>query len=191
MKNSLILVVIFLIISIEIKSQDNETSGKTKYALELSQYFTQSGFNTGTALSVAVIPDRMKNLSIGLSFCPESKKFTSVTFHHERTLINNLFNESSDISLFYNMIYRVTKIDETSSEGIPESHIGTYKSLEHHLGIELNVKLARQVSVHGALGYGCYLGSIKKPVESDRFPGKIEGTNGLGAIAKLGVRYIL
>jgi hypothetical protein len=54
----------------------------------------------------------------------------------------------------------------------------------------LNVAIAKKMHIKGAMGYGVYFGSIKKPSAADYITGEVTGSNGFGAIAKIGVSYV-
>lgn len=175
----------------EIKCQNNDTTSKTRYGLELSQFLSQSGFAPGTELSVIVLPDRIKNLSLGINFCPESKKFTGIIIHHERTLMRNTFKTNMDVYAFYNMVYRVTKTQIFENEEDTTGEYHTFKSIEHYVGIGLNITIAKDLYFKSAIGYGGYLGSIEKSMETDSVTGKVRGSNGFGAMTKISITYIL
>src|SRR3989304_1626597 len=102
--------------------QTTDALKKTRYGLELSQFITG-------------IPDQKKNLSLGLYFCPEAKKISGFSIHHEMSLIRSAGQKKVAPYAFYNMIYRITKTRGGLAENGPEAGYATYKSLEHHLGV--------------------------------------------------------
>jgi hypothetical protein len=171
-----------------VKGQTADTAARSKYGLELSQFITESGFAPGTEVIVTVFPDNIKNLSFGLYFCPERKKITGVTIHQEMTLKKFACDKRVTPYAFFNLIYRRTKIRDNADKG-DTGEFGMYKSIEHHLGVGVRIKIANDLYFKGAVGYGLYLGSIKRPSDPDPITGEVRGTSGPGAIAKIGLAY--
>jgi hypothetical protein len=186
-------VLISIMIISEIFGQQSDSTRKTSYAVEFNQFFTSSGFVSGTELYFTIIPDYKKNISIGLYFSPEYKKITGFTVHHERALrkkslgTKQIFNPFA----FYNLIYRKTTIKEVLADKNLEGDIVTYTSLEHHIGVGIRIFLVKGLYFKSEVGYGVYLGSIKKPSAPNPITGEITGTNGFGAISKVGITYNL
>ena len=172
---------------IGVYAQTSDTLLRTRYGLELSQFITGSGFASGTEIFITVIPDNKKNLSLGLYFSPEQKKITGITVHHEITLSRYAKHKRIVPYAFYNLIYRITKTREVLADKSLEGDYAIYKSFEHHLGIGIRINLAKDLCFKSVLGYGLYLGSIEKPSEPNPWTGEIMGTNGFGAIAKIGI----
>jgi len=191
MKNLLFTIIVSISAALVLNAQQADTHKRTRYGIEISQFITGSGFASGTEMYATVIPDNRKSLSFGLFFCTEQRKISGITMHHEVTLVRNPALKRAVPYAFYNMIYRFTKTRVTVPGQEDEWNYGLYKSLEHHLGIGLNVTVVKGLHVKGALGYGVYLGSIKKPSAADPLTGEVSGSNGFGAIAKIGVAYIL
>ena len=189
MKSLLIGIINSMMIIMGVHGQTSDTLNRTRYGLELSQFITGSGFASGTEIYITVIPDHKKNISLGLYFCPELKKITGITVHHEMALRRYSSHQMVVPYAFYNMIYRITKIREVSADKNLEGDNAIYKSLEHHLGIGIRISLAKDLYFKSALGYGVYLGSIKRPSEPDPVTGEIMGKNGFGAIAKIGIAF--
>lgn len=173
-----------------VHGQTSDTLRKTRYGVELSQFITGSGFASGSEIYVTVLPDNRKSLSFGLFFCTEQKKISGVTMHHEMALVRYSMEKRVVPFAFYNMIYRFTRtgVNKPGEDGGIE--YGLYKSLEHHLGLGLNAGIIKNLHIKVAVGYGVYLGSIEKPSAADPLTGEIKGSNGFGAIAKIGVSYV-
>ena len=167
-----------------------DTLIRTRYGIELNQFITGSGFASGTELYVTVIPDHRKNISLGLYFCSEQKKITGLTIHYERALRKYTDHQKVFPYAFYNMIYRFTKTREVLIDKNKEADMVLYKSLEHHLGLGIRISPVKDLYFNVALGYGVYLGSIKKPSELNPVTGEIAGGNGFGMISKIGFAYI-
>jgi hypothetical protein len=95
--------------------------------------------------------------------------------------------------IFYNFIYRKSNIPEvkatTEINSSPE--LVTYTSMEHHLGIGLQIHITKLINLQTGLGYGLYLGSIKRPSQPDPLTKEITGTNGSALLAKLGIGFNL
>jgi hypothetical protein len=189
MKTSLAAIIILMMILTGVKGQTSDTIKKARYGLEISQFITGSGFASGTELIVTVVPDKIKNLSFGLYFCPERKKITGVTIHQEMTLKKFTSYKKITPYAFFNLIYRRSKVREVLADKNAVGEYGMYKSIEHHLGIGLRIRILDDLYFKGSLGYGLYLGSIKKPSEPDALTGEVRGTNGFGGIAKIGIAY--
>lgn len=157
--------------------------------LEMNQFVTQSGFASGTELFVTYQPDNRKNISMGLYFCPEKKKLSGITLHHERMLFagNNRPESVLKPYAFYNLIYRKTQMREVIFN---KDYLGeqvTYTSIEHHFGLGSEVSLGPAFFLTFEAGYGVYLGSIKKPEVINPVSGEMAGTNGFGFIGKFGL----
>jgi hypothetical protein len=190
MKNLLLMVIISITTVVVLNGQQAAPFKNTRYGIEISQFITGSGFASGTEIYVTVIPDHKKNISLGFYFCSDQKKITGITIHHERTLRRYADHQKVVPYAFYNMIYRITKTREVSANKDLEAVNATYRSMEHHLGIGLRINVAKDFYLNSALGYGVYLGSIKKPSEPDPVTGEIMGKSGFGAIAKIGIAYV-
>lgn len=189
MKRIIAGIIILMILISGVYGQTEDTLKKARYGLELSQFITESGFASGTEIIVTVIPDNIKNLSFGLYFCPERKKITGVTIHQEMTLKKFSSNKKVMPYAFFNLIYRRSRIKEVPVDENDSGGYGMYKSIEHHVGIGLRIRIVDDLYIKGALGYGLYLGSIKKPSDPDPVTGEIRGTNGFGGLAKIGIAY--
>lgn len=179
-----------MMLIIGVHGQTSDTLRRTRYGIELSQFITESGFASGTEIYITVIPDHKKNISLGLYFCPEQKKITGITVHHEIAFSKYTAHKTVVSYAFYNFIYRITKTRELLEDKNLESDNVIYKSMEHHLGIGIRIGLAKDLYFKSNLGYGVYLGSIKKPSEPNPVNGEIMGKNGFGFIAKTGIAYV-
>jgi hypothetical protein len=93
--------------------------------------------------------------------------------------------------IFYNLIYRKTSITETYEDQAIKSDVGIYTSMEHHLGIGSKINLSKSLYISCDLGFGPYLGSIKKPANPNQYTGEIVGTNGFGMIVGVGIGYYI
>jgi len=168
MKYFTVILISLMIVALDLHSQSNDTLRKTHYGIELSQFITGSGFASGTEMYVTIIPDQRKSLSFGVYFCPEQKKIAGVTMHHEVALVRYPSQKRAVPYAFYNMIYRFTRTRVALPGKEDEWSYGLYKSLEHHLGIGVNINIAKNLHIKSALGYGVYFGSIRKPSAADR-----------------------
>ncbi len=187
---TLIVILTFFLLS-GMEAQQYKSPVKTKYAVELNQFITESGFASGSELYVTVMPDHRRTLSFGVYFCPEQGRFSGVTAHHEVALMRRPESRTAVPYLFYNMIYRFTRTGDKTPDDARDVQYGLYKSMEHHIGVGLNVKIAKDFYLKTAAGYGVYFGSIMKPLSPDPLTGEVAGSNGFGAIAKLGLAWIL
>jgi hypothetical protein len=173
-------------------SQVTDTIKSSLYIIELNQFFTGSGFTTGTELYFTIMPDHKKSLSIGLYFSPESKTFSGITVHHNRFLGRSLNIKTIRLNpyVFYNMIYRRTIMNEVLSDVEESGNKVTYKSIENHIGAGMKVFMNPHLFLTSEIGYGVYFGSIKKPSDPNPATGEICGTNGFGYISKFGIGYV-
>jgi hypothetical protein len=169
---------------------DTTNRNKTRYGLEISRFITSSGFASGTELYVTIIPDNKRNISLGLYFCPEQMKLCGITTHYEIALYKACTERTIRPYAFHNIILRITRTRILIQDSI-ESELGTYISLEHHLGIGTRIKISKRFYLNSSVGFGVYLGSIMKPSEPDEKTGEITGTNGFGVIGKVGIVFIL
>jgi len=165
---------------------------ETLYSVEFNEFYTSSGFAAGSEIYFTVIPDSKKSISLGLYYCPESKSITGITIHHERYLKTAFKLKSNRINpyAFYNLIYRRTKMTELLPGNMESDKKVTYKSMEHHIGMGTQIYLRKNVFVKGELGYGLYIGSIKKASGPDPITGEIYGKTGFGFISKIGIGFI-
>jgi hypothetical protein len=180
---------VFMTMGALAQNQDNRE--KTHYGAELNQFITGSGFSSGTEAYFTIIPDNKKQISIGLYFCSEQKKVTGITVHHERSLIR--FHRGIIPLIvpyaYYDLIYRKTTMREVSAKKDFSGNMVTYTSMEHHLGVGARIRFDGGFFLNSEVGYGIYLGSIKKPSAPNPVTGEITGTNGLCALAKIGIGY--
>jgi hypothetical protein len=173
------------------RAQNPDNHQKTRYAVEINQFITGSGFKSGSEIYVTVIPDNRKQISLGIYYCSEYKKITGISIHHEVALIRRTRNRIPRVTpyAFYDLIYRKNTIRELLSDKSKSANLVTYASMEHHLGIGARLNLGEAFSIKSELGYGVYLGSIKKPSAPDPVTGEITGTNGFGMLGKIGICY--
>ena len=189
-------VTLFLFFSLEVFAQVEalnytvfeDTLNRTRYGVEINHFITGSGFSSGTEVLVSVI-DGGRNLNVGFFICGETRRVHGIIAHHEVSLIRNPARSRFQPYVFYNGIYRISKVSRTPDTNNTKG-FGIYKTFEHHIGISLRAGLTRNLYLSGALGYGVYFGSIKKPVI---IPGtdEVAGSNGFSPLAKIGFGVIL
>jgi hypothetical protein len=181
-----------VVFSNTLNAQDPKNRQKTHYGIELTQFVTGSGFSSGTEAYFIVVPDNKKQISLGVYYCSEYKKIIGISVHHERTLIKINHNKVPLVTpyAFYDFIYRKNTIAEVFQDKEKKGDLVTYASMEHHLGVGARFKLGAGFSLNTEAGYGVYLGSIKKPSSENQVTGEISGSNGFGALAKIGLCYI-
>jgi hypothetical protein len=170
-------------------AQQAESLKRTKYAVEVSQFVTGSGFASGTEVYFTLIRDDKKTLSFGIFFSPDFKRNSGISVHHEVALLRNPSTRVMVPYAFYNMAYRFTRATVEVPGQKEASTEGLYKSFEHHIGIGMNIKMAKNLYFKSAAGYGIYFGSIAKPT-IDPLTREAIGSNGFGAIGKLGITYV-
>jgi len=171
----------------QIKSENN-----TQYGFAFSQFTSQSGFQPGYEAHFTVQPSAKAKVGFGIFLDNESKKFSGVTITHQRMLMAKR-NKVAFIQpfLFYNFIYRKTTLPElkSGSELTSTRNLATYTSMEHHIGVGLNLNISSKIILDCGLGYGLYLGSIKRPSSPDPLTKEIAGTNGNALIFKTGIGF--
>ncbi len=166
---------------------------KKSVSLELNQFITNSGFASCTGLSIKVNSANKRSLAVGTFFSPELKRICGISFHHEimlwreKQIMNNVIKPF----IFYNFIYRKTTIPEILTDKRIKGDLVTYTSMEHYIGIGAKINMFKSLYGKCDLGFGTYLGSIKKPSAPDPIKGKILGTNGFGLLAEVGIGYRL
>jgi hypothetical protein len=129
---------------------------------------------------------------MGIFIDNQTAKFSGITITHQRMLFTGGRKVPTiQPYIFYNLIYRKTHIPElkATSEAIGNIDIVTYTSLEHHLGVGLNFRISNLVYLKTDIGYGLYLGSIKRPSQPDPITREIKGTNGSSLLLKAGLAF--
>jgi hypothetical protein len=171
-----------------------ETGAKTRFGLEISQFTSGSGFQSGSEAHFTVQPSAKAKVGFGLYFDNESKKLSGITITHQRMFMTGR-SKAPRVQpyVFYNFIYRKSNIPEVKAanemSGSPE--LVTYSSMEHHLGFGLQFHISKLINLQTGVGYGIYLGSIKRPSQPDPITREITGTNGSALLAKMGIGFNL
>ena len=189
MKTTLLIILFSFTTLVVSNGQQADSLNRTKYAVVVSQFATGSGFASGTEVYFTLIRDHKKTLSFGIFYSPDFKRNSGISVHHEVALLKNPSNRVAVPFAFYNMTYRFTRATVEVPGQKEAATEGLYKSFEHHIGIGLNIKMARNLYVKSAAGYGIYFGSIAKPT-IDPLSKEAIGSNGFGAIGKLGITYV-
>ncbi len=170
-------------------SYGQRIAGEKQHFIELNQFVTGSGFSSSTELSVKISNDDKKTLTIGAFYCYDTDKISGITFKHEIRIFRgkSILKDRVKPHVFYNMIYRRSSIEKTRDDGLTESQARRYISMEHHLGVGSTIYFTKSLFISGDLGFGPYLGSIKKPKILNQYSGEIAGTNGFGMLLKVGI----
>lgn len=162
----------------------------TSYGIEVSQFISGSGFSSSSEAHFTIQPSAKAKVGMGIFIDNQTAKFSGITITHQRMLLTGARRVPTvQPYVFYNFIYRKTHIPElkASSEVNRNINIVSYTSLEHHLGLGLEVRISNLVSVKTDLGYGLYLGSIKRPSQPNPITREIRGTNGGAILLKAGL----
>ena len=162
MKSILTGIIILMVFFTGAKGQAADTIKKPRFAIGISQFITGSGFAPGTEFIITVIPDNIKNLSLGFYFDTQRKRIAGITIHQEMTLRKFASNKIITPYAYFNLIYRRTKIREVQADNNTIGDFGMYKSIEHHLGIGLRVRIVKDFYIKSSLGYGLHPGFNKK-----------------------------
>jgi len=182
-KKLTLVIILTLIVSV---SYSQIIEKKVRLNGGVDQFMTGSGFASGTELYLMINDARKKSFAMGLFFSPETNKPIGIIINHEVFLLRDKQHKLEPL-IFYNFIYRKTRISEPCNGLKDGINYGTsYSSIEHYLGAGLKFNLTKAIYCSGKLGFGTYLGSIKKPV-IDPVSMDVRGGNGFGLIAKAGI----
>jgi len=182
MKNLLLLIGLFMLLSEQVSAQGTERNIGIDF--EISAFATGSGFSPGTELYIKVNEYHRKSLALGIYYCSDYRRILGITVNHEIFLLRKEQNKLEPF-LFYNFIYRRSRISEELSEMSEGMLEGSYKSLEHHFGLGMQINVSKAVYLSSELGIGAYFGSIEKPVFNPVLM-NFRGGNGFSMIAKIG-----
>lgn len=187
------LILLIVIVAATIQSVSAQEENKTQYSFGLAQFNSGSGFRGGYEMQVQIQPNAKAKVGFGAFMDRESGKLSGITVTHHRMLMSGRIQAPKlQPYIFYNFIYRKTTIPELKgTEMTNPSEIVTYTSMEHHLGLGLQAKVAKLVTLHAGLAYGIYLGSIKRPSTPNPITREITGTNGGAVLAKVGFAFNL
>lgn len=184
MKKSVL--ILFIIASL---TEAYSQKGHSSFGFEANQFIVGSGFGTGTELQVKVSDNQVRWLSVGLYFDSKLNNIGGFSISIQNMLGNHKRSIGRIVApyLFYNLIYHKTDIEKQMVSDEYFVAIGTYKSIEHHAGIGVRVNVVGSCYLSGEVGYGLYLGSIMKPSKPDPIMNESYGTNGPGALIKIGI----
>jgi hypothetical protein len=186
MRRGISIILMFVLCSI---SYGQTQMGEMKHFIELHQFITGSGFAPSTELCFKLNRDNKKAIAFGVFYCNEFTITSGISFHYEimifreEVILKNLIKPY----VFYNLIYRKTSITKTIEDKITKNNLGLYTSMEHHVGIGSKINLSKSLYASCNLGFGPYLGSIKKPTNPNQYTDEIIGTNGFGIFAGVGI----
>jgi hypothetical protein len=163
-----------------------------KFGIEANQFIIGSGFSSSSELQVFVSDERGRRLSLGVFYDYKYNNVGGISTSFQKMLRKQKKSYSTVLEpyIFYNFIYRKTTI---ALPEVSEDHVvaaGSYKSMEHHIGLGLRTNISKRVYINSELGYGVYMGSIMKPSEPDLIMNESYGTNGTGVLVKIGMGII-
>jgi hypothetical protein len=164
------------------------------YCIYANLFNTSSGFKPGISLNAAFNENRSL-LGLGVFFDTETGKFGGFNVLHEIRLGKKINRKTPFVApyLFYNLIYRITYINKLQvvnpnfQPPLDNTQV-RYASIEHYVGPGITIKLSRSIFIQTSLGFGCYLGSIKKAIEVESMALK-KGGNGFSILEKTVVGY--
>lgn len=162
----------------------------TSYGIEVAQFISGSGFAASSEAHFTIQPSAKAKVGMGIFIDNQTAKLSGITITHQRMLFSGGRRVPTlQPYVFYNFIYRKTHIPELKAGTETNSNINlvTYTSLEHHLGVGLNLRINHLVSLKTDVGYGIYLGSIKRPSDPNPITREIKGTNGSALLVKAGL----
>lgn len=181
-----LLIILLSLLFSTLEGQVIDTIRISKYSVGISRFNSSSGFRPGTDFYF-LFTEQKRSIGFGFLYCPEQRKISGISIHYETTLSSSLKSNFSPY-LFYNLVYRFTRTEAILNEQPVESTYGLYKSMEHHIGMGMNVKILKNIHAKASMGYGVYFGSIKKPVY-DSFTKEVTGSNGFSAIGMIAMEY--
>jgi hypothetical protein len=182
---------VVLVIAIELPSSAQRWNNPTKYGFTFSQFTSGSGFQPGFEAHFTLQPSNKAKVGFGIFIDNETKEVTGITITHQRLFMANRYKlPLLQPFLFYNFIYRRTSMPELLEAGaINYNNFVAYTSLEHHIGVGFNINISKNILLESGLGYGLYLGSIKRPSDPDPTTREISGTNGKAFLFKTGLGF--
>lgn len=192
MKRVTLLTAILSVIAISVNSQTESKEIRTvKYGIEVNHFNLGSGFGGGSELQFQLKSVKNRTIGLGLYVDNQSQKLVGITFNHKRMLFsgNRTKERFFQPYVLYNFIYRLTTIPEVTANLDKTGDIVTYTSMEHHIGIGIKTNVSKIFYINSEIGYGLYLGSIKRPSAPDPITNEITGTSGFGKIAKIGFGF--
>jgi hypothetical protein len=174
---------------------DSSSDIKVTCGLEVNRFTTNSGFQPGLEFSFFVKGSNgRRSLELAGFYDTESRSIAGFSLNHKYMFLKKLLKRNPNFEpyLFYNLIYRSTTIDGplTNNPKVARQLGGgksTVSSLEHHIGLGLKMKIRNSIYLHYDVGYGRYLGSVKKPTILNENSGLYKGGNGWGLFSKFGV----
>lgn len=162
----------------------------TSYGIEVSQFISGSGFASSSEAHFTIQPSAKAKVGMGIFVDNQTAKFSGITITHQRMLLTGRRRVPTvQPYVFYNFIYRKTFLPELKATSEPDQSVDivSYTSLEHHLGVGFNFRISNLVCLKTDLGYGLYLGSIKRPSQPNAITREIKGTNGGAILVKAGL----
>jgi hypothetical protein len=162
-----------------------------KYGVELNQFALGSGFGTSSELRINVTDEKGRTLGLGVFYDYRYNNIGGISAGFSKTLrpVSRRKQHVLEPYCFYNFIYRKTIITESRISETYTVNIGTYKSMEHHIGLGLKTNVSQRFFINAEAGYGIYLGSIMRPSVPDAFMTESYGTNGAGFLVKAGIGF--
>lgn len=193
MNRKVIAIISFIILTSGFCYSQEIREKKLNVVIELNQFITGSGFSSGTRMNIMIESNRNRNLAFGIIYDYEYQKIVGLSAHHETMLWRNrdICKGMIKPCLFYNFLYRKTTIPELGTDLKSKVPFVTYSSHEHHFGIGIRMEFLDRLYMDADIGYGIYLGSIKKPAICNHLTGEVGGTNGFGIIAQVGIGYCI
>ena len=172
---------------------DSVNSIISSFGMQVSQFKTNDGFASSTEV-MYFLKGRNKSIEMGLYFDDNTRFFQGLTFGHKYFIFRNRFNENTIFEpyLMYKFIYRVTTLKTTLSAHPERTWLipvgeARYASMEHYAGAGVEINVSKNFYINTSVGFGRYLGSIKKPTNPDQYSGIYEGGDGWGGIYKIGL----
>jgi len=171
------------------------TTTVIRYGFKMGNFNTGSGYNMGFEGSVFV-ESKGRLLALGFFYNSEKNRIAGITINHEIHLgkTNRKSGFTFDKFLFYNfLLVKSTLCASDISSSLFKSMYtnSNIYSMEHHIGIGCKLGLTNNIFINAAIGYGRYMGSVKKASQPSIDNPVFKGGNGWGTLTKINISYYL
>lgn len=197
MKIHIIIATIFLAAGLTTSAQSDEYTDIARYGVNMSQNHTGSGHGSNVALSTNVRKAN-KSLEVGAIFNDEENKISGADIKYKVFLgtPSEFVYKNKTVRTFlqYNCMYQKRTTEKTmavnsqlKATGEAPTETGVVSTIEHYVGIGMQVKLMNRMHLEGSMGAGGYIGSVKDDNQNN--VGMHQTNGGYTLSFKLGIGY--
>ncbi|NBC82780.1 MAG: hypothetical protein GVY19_05305 [Bacteroidetes bacterium] len=198
MRTTLLIAAILMAITSLIKAQELDNEANASYGIAMSQNHTGSGHGSNVALSTNVRKAN-KTLEVGAIFNDEENRISGADIKYKVFLgtPNEFVYKSRKVKTFfqYNCMYQKRTTEKNmdlagnfKSTGESPTMEGEVSTIEHYVGIGMQVKLMNRMHLEGSMGAGGYIGSVKHDEGGARITNQSKN-GGYTLSFKIGVGY--